>query len=47
MPEAFDRCVLQGGRVRTIDLKAKKFRRICFDKKGKSHLGEVKEKKSD
>ena len=51
MPEAFDRCVRGGGRVRTIKgpnkragLKAGQYRHICFPKDG-GHpvLGEIKE----
>ncbi len=45
MPPEFEKCILEGGRVRTIKLGGKKFRRICWDKKGKSHAGEVKESK--
>ena len=46
MPKDFENCVLEGGQVRTMKLSGKKFRRICRDKKGKSHVGEVKESKS-
>lgn len=42
MPEAFDKCVKQGGRVRTKSLSGSRFIRICFDSKGKSHAGEIK-----
>lgn len=47
MPEAFDKCVAGGGRVRTMKVKGGRFMRICFDKAGKSHAGEVKKKKED
>lgn len=41
MPEAFDKCVRDGGRVRTRKLKGGKYIHICF-LKGKSYAGEVK-----
>lgn len=41
MPEAFDRCRRNGGRVRTKKLKGGKYIHICF-KGGKSYAGEVK-----
>ena len=44
MPEDFDACVKNGGRVRTKSLKGNKYLHICF-KNGKSYAGEVKEKK--
>ncbi len=43
-PEAFDKCVRENGRVRTISLKGDKFLRVCF-KGGKSFSGEVRTKK--
>ena len=46
MPEDFDKCVREGGRVRTKKLKGRKYIHICYDKDGKSHAGEVKEKTS-
>jgi hypothetical protein len=45
MPKDFDTCVKEGGRVRTLKLKGNKYIHICYDKQGKSHAGEVKEKK--
>jgi len=45
MPADFERCVKDGGRVRTKSLEGNKFMRICFIK-GKSFAGEVKEKAS-
>ncbi len=45
MPAEFDKCVADGGRVRTITLKGGRFMKICYDKAGKSHAGEVKEAK--
>jgi len=44
MPEAFDKCVREGGRVRRKALSDGRFINICYDKAGKSHAGEVKEK---
>ena len=40
MPEAFDRCVANGGRVRTKKLGNSKYIHICF-KDGKSYSGEI------
>ena len=45
MPYAFEKCVKEGGRVRTMKVKGGRFMRICFDKAGKSHAGEVKKSK--
>ena len=45
MPADFDRCVKEGGRVRTKNIGKDKYMHICFDKNGKSHAGEVKKKK--
>ena len=44
MPEAFDRCVRAGGRVRTKTLGDGRHQKICF-LKGKGHAGEVKRSK--
>ena len=44
MPKAFEKCVAQGGRVRTKKLSNGKYIHICF-KDGKSYAGEVKKKK--
>jgi hypothetical protein len=46
MPKDFERCVKEGGRVRTITLPGGKYMHICYDRQGKSHAGEVKVKKS-
>ena len=50
MPEAFEKCVRNGGRVRTISGPSKQFglakgqyRHVCFINGG-SHLGHVKTK---
>ena len=45
MPAAFERCVKQGGRVRTKKLSKGRYIKICFVK-GKSYSGEVHTKKS-
>jgi hypothetical protein len=47
MPKDFTQCVNAGGRIRTKVVSPKKgeYMHICFDKKGKSHAGEVKQKK--
>lgn len=42
MPAGFDRCVRGGGRVRTKTLSDNRYMHICFDSKGKSHVGHVK-----
>lgn len=44
MPEAFEKCVAGGGRVRTKKVNSSQFMRLCF-KGGKSFAGEVKTKK--
>lgn len=48
MPAAFDKCVSEGGRVRTKKLSGGKYMHICFPKGGgPSVAGEVKEAKSE
>lgn len=42
MPADFDRCVSQGGRVRTISVGKDKYMRVCYDRSGNSHAGEVR-----
>jgi len=44
VPANFDKCVNEGGRVRTIKIKGGKYMHVCYDKAGKSHAGEVKTK---
>jgi hypothetical protein len=44
MPQDFINCVNSGGKVITETLKGNKYRRVCFDKKGR-HEGEIKTKK--
>jgi len=46
MPEAFDKCVANGGRIRTITLKNNRYMRVCY-LNGKSHPGEVRTKKTE
>jgi len=40
-PVDFDKCVTEGGRVRTMTLKGGRYMKVCFDKNNKSHAGEV------
>jgi len=46
MPEDFTKCVREGGRVVTKKIGEDKYLHICYDKEGKSHSGEVKERKA-
>lgn len=46
MPEDFLKCVREGGKVITKKLDKEKYIHICYDKKGKSHTGELKYKKT-
>ncbi len=43
-PQAFDACVASGGRVRTMPLSKGRFMKVCYDKAGKSHAGEVRKR---
>jgi hypothetical protein len=45
MPKAFEDCVKGGGKVRTKNLKGNKYIRICYDKNGNSHAGEIMTRK--
>lgn len=45
MPADFTKCVDDGGKVVTKNLKGHKYIHICYDKKGNSYEGEVKTKK--
>lgn len=47
MPADFDKCVKEGGRVRTLKVGKDRYMHICYDKAGKSHAGEVKTKKAE
>ena len=44
MPEEFEKCVKEGGRVRTMTLSGGRYRRICF-KDGKFYADYIKKKK--
>lgn len=44
MPKNFEKCIREGGRVRTKKLSSGRYIHICF-KDGKSYAGEVKKKK--
>ena len=44
-PKAFEDCVKNGGRVRTMPVKGGRYMRICY-LNGKSHAGEVKTKET-
>jgi len=46
MPEAFEKCVREGGRVRTKKLSGGRYIHICY-KDGKSHAGHVHKKKKE
>ena len=42
MPEDFDKCRAEKGRIVTIKPNPSEYLHICYDKNGKSHRGEVK-----
>ena len=44
MPAAFNKCVKQGGRVRTKSMSGGKYLHLCF-KNGRSFAGYVKKRK--
>ena len=44
MPIGFDKCVAQGGTIKTKQLKGNKFQRICI-LGGKTFAGEIKKRK--
>ena len=46
MPEDFDKCVREGGRVRTMKLSGGRYMKVCYDKNNKSHAGEVHKKEN-
>ncbi len=46
-PRDFEKCVNDGGKVRTISLKGNKFVKVCYDKEGKVHSGETHTKKEN
>ncbi len=43
-PQAFDKCVADGGRMSTISVNKTQYMHVCYDKAGKSYHGEVKTK---
>ena len=43
MPKSFEKCVADGGRVRTKNLSKGRYMHVCF-MNGKSYAGEVKTK---
>ena len=45
MPQAFEKCQKDGGRIRRITLKGGRYMNICY-KDGKSYPSEVHEAKS-
>jgi hypothetical protein len=47
MPADFEKCVSEGGKVRTIKVGKNKYMHVCYDKAGKSHSGEVKVRKGE
>lgn len=47
MQKDFDKCAKNGGKVKTKNLKGNRFIRICYDKNGKSHAGEVMHRKKN
>ena len=44
-PADFEKCVREGGKVKTISPKEGKYLHVCYDKQGNSHSGEVMTKK--
>jgi len=46
-PADFDKCVREGGRVKTVTPKEGTYIHVCWDKAGKSHSGEVKHTKKE
>lgn len=44
MPKAFDKCVREGGKVRTKKLSNGRYQHICV-KGGKSYAGHIKKRK--
>jgi len=45
MPKDFLECIANGGHVITVKHGEEKYQHVCYDKKGKPHYGEIKEKK--
>lgn len=46
-PADFEKCVREGGRVKTTNPKEGTYIHVCWDKQGKSHSGEVKHSKKE
>jgi len=46
MPADFEKCVREGGRVRTLEVGKNSYMHVCYDKQGNSYHGEVKQKKN-
>jgi hypothetical protein len=46
MPELFDKCRAEGGKIRTQQLAGGKYVHICTDASGKQHRGYVKTRKT-
>lgn len=44
-PQQFEKCQMEGGKIRTMPVKGGRHMPICIDKMGKTHAGEVKSKK--
>jgi len=45
MPQDFDMCMKNGGKVRTKTMGIGKYAHVCIDKMGKTHVGEIKKYK--
>lgn len=45
MPQDFDKCRREGGRMITKRVNPDEYMHICYDKNNKSHAGEVKKYK--
>lgn len=45
-PQDFEMCMKNGGKVRTMKVGKDKYMHVCIDKMGKSHKGEMMEKKA-
>ncbi len=45
MPADFEKCRMAGGKIRTMKVGKDMYAHVCI-KDGKSHLGEIKEKKA-
>lgn len=43
----FEKCIKAGGKIIIKRLKYGRYVRVCFDKKGKAHSGEIKKRKKN